>query len=176
MSDSRKYDGGKARMDLVPFADIHVMDIDVPVDTMYEALKLWFHGAPFTLTMPIPRNQLVGLATVFGFGAAKYGARGWEDGIEFSRVYAAAARHAEAHALGELLDPESGLPHVWHFWANVVFIVTFTARGRTDIDDRPPAHPSVRTQLDRMSMLRGQTSDDGVMSPGPDPRNPNGVN
>lgn len=177
MSDSRKYDGGKARLDLVPYPDLHILDIDVPVATMYEALQLWFHGAPFALSMPIPRNQLVGIATVLGFGAAKYGERNWETpGLVYSRLFAAAARHAEAWARGELLDPESGLPHSWHFWCNVVFIVTFTARGRTDLDDRPPAHPSVTSQIDRTVALAAQVSDLGTMSPGPDPAKPNGIN
>jgi hypothetical protein len=170
----KKLDGGKPRMDLIPYPDLHIIDIAVPVDTMYEALQLWFYGAPFALTMPIPRNELVGVATVLGFGAAKYAPRGWEKGIEFSRVFSAAARHAEAWARGELLDPESGYPHAWHFWCNVVFIVTFTSRGRTDLDDRPPAHPSVRSQIDGMTTLRAQI--DGIMSPGPNPAKPNGIN
>jgi hypothetical protein len=177
MTEAKKFDGGKPRLDLVPWPDLHVMDdISIPVETMYETLKLWFFGSPFRLTMPIPRGEIVGVAQVLAMGAVKYGDRNWELGLPFSRIFAAAGRHAEAWARGEILDPESGLSHSSHFWCNVIFLVTFTMRNRADLDDRPPAHAAVREQLDRMTSFVAQTSDSGIMSPGPNPKAPNGVN
>lgn len=148
MTDAKKFDSDKPRLDLIPYPDVRILDLEVPIETMYEALQVWFHGRPFALRMPIPRQQLIGIATVLGFGAAKYGDRNWESGLAYSRVFAAAARHAEAWASGDLLDPESGLLHSWHFWCNVMFLVTFTARDRVDLDDRPAPHPEVRKQIE----------------------------
>jgi hypothetical protein len=148
-----KHDGGKARPDLLPFPDFEITDDRLDLGHAYEALKIWFHGAPFKLEVAIPRAELQYVARVLGFGAAKYVPRGWEAGIAYSRIFAAAARHAEAHARGDYLDEESGLPHASHFWCNVLFLVVFTARGRTDLDDRPTAHPAVRARLDRLQTL-----------------------
>lgn len=56
-----------------------------------------------------------GVATVSGFGATKYAWNGWRyvpNGID--RYTDAMVRHLAAEAKGEVLDPESGLPHAWH--------------------------------------------------------------
>jgi len=171
-----KKDAGKPALDLVPFPDLVLTDSDVPVETMYGALQAWYYGAPLALTLPIPRRHIPGMAAVLGFGAAKYQPRGWEVGIPYSRVFAAAARHAEADYRGEALDPETGFPHAWHFWCNVMFLVTYAARGRADLDDRPPASPRVRDMLDRIAAFAAQTTGNGVMAPGPNPAAKNGIN
>ncbi len=148
MADATKYDSGKSRHDLLPWHEFTENPRDIPVDEMAELLRFWWVGAPHPLQTAIPTRQLHGIATVLGFGAAKYAPRGWESGITFSRVFAAASRHAAALERGELLDPESGLPHQHHFWCNVLFLVVFTERGRTDLDDRPTAVASVVARLD----------------------------
>lgn len=56
-----------------------------------------------------------GVASVSGFGATKYAWDGWRyvpNGID--RYTDAMVRHLAAEAKGEVLDPESGLPHAWH--------------------------------------------------------------
>lgn len=133
MDQTEKKDAGKVRMDLLPFGEFGTDDT---LDEAYLALQQWWARATEHLLVCVPRAALPGVAAVLTFGAAKYEPRGWEKGIAFSRVFAAAARHAEAHRRGELTDPESGLPHADHFWCNVVFIETFETRGRTDLDDR----------------------------------------
>lgn len=153
---TQKLDSGKARYDLIPWGDIPLTDADYPVDAVFEALKTWWTGKPFQLQLPLPRRQVPGLSKVLAMGAAKYAPRGWEKGIEFSRIFAAAARHAQEHLAGENIDPESGLAHENHFWANVVFLVVFTARGRADLDDRPEASAKTRADFDRLEALAAQ--------------------
>lgn len=49
------------------------------------------------------------------FGARKYAWKGWEDVPEgFARYSDAMVRHLTAEAKGEVLDPDSGLPHAAH--------------------------------------------------------------
>lgn len=75
-----------------------------------------------------PRFDLVspeweeGLARVMAYGAVKYADRNWEKGIDVSRCYAALRRHLSAFICGEDIDPESGLPHLMHAQANLMFL------------------------------------------------------
>lgn len=72
----QKFDGGKARYDLIPARPLHE------------------------------------LAELYAMGAAKYGVRNWEKGLEFGRVFAALMRHAWAWWRGERTDPEDGQHHL----------------------------------------------------------------
>jgi len=78
------------------------------------------------------------LARVASYGAAKY-----EDpfnylkGYSWSLSYNAMHRHARAHWAGELIDPESGLPHMAHAAWHALAQVSFQLRG-VGTDDRPP--------------------------------------
>jgi hypothetical protein len=78
---------------------------------------------------------LEGLAQVLTFGATKYAAHNWRNGIEYSRLLAAMARHFSAIQRGEDIDPESGLPHVDHLGCCWMFLSNFT-KTRPDLDDR----------------------------------------
>ena len=62
----------------------------------------------------IPSEYIEGTAAVFGFGAKKYAAHNYRQGIAHSRLVDAALRHLLAILRGEQLDPESGLPHIYH--------------------------------------------------------------
>lgn len=60
-------------------------------------------------------KAISGVASVSAFGATKYAWKGWEhvpDGID--RYTDAMVRHLVQEATGEVLDPDSGLPHAWH--------------------------------------------------------------
>jgi hypothetical protein len=50
---------------------------------------------------------------VLGYGADKYGERDWR-GVDSKRFLAAARRHLNAIAKGEVFDAESGLQHAAH--------------------------------------------------------------
>lgn len=60
-------------------------------------------------------SAIEAVATVSNFGATKYAWGGWryvDDGL--ARYTDALVRHLASEAKGEVLDPESGLPHSWH--------------------------------------------------------------
>ena len=76
----------------------------------------------------IPPEAEASLAAVLTFGANKYGDRNWELGIDEDRLYAARRRHEAAHRTGEILDPESGLPHLWHALTTLAMSITLEIR------------------------------------------------
>lgn len=153
MSDTGyKLDAGRLRPDLIPWNEFQAIPVDYTVPAVAEALQVWWSGRPYPLEMSIPTRQLPGIARVLAFGAAKYAERNWEKGIKFSRVFAAAQRHAMSYNAGEILD-EQGQAHESCFWCNVLFLVVFTSRGRTDLDDRPEPVQAVVERLARVDAL-----------------------
>jgi hypothetical protein len=89
---------------------------------------------------------LLGVGAVLKFGAEKYAAEKWREGIEFSRVYGACLRHLLAFWSGEELDPETGLPHLHHASCCLMFLSSYTGERRgpmycgglyDSLDDRP---------------------------------------
>ena len=54
------------------------------------------------------------MCRVFQFGAQKYERDNYLKGMSGKRLTAAALRHILAHQQGDLLDGESGLPHLAH--------------------------------------------------------------
>jgi Domain of unknown function (DUF5664) len=98
-----------------------------PTAVKYDTGKL-----PISLIDP---EYIEGLAKVLGFGANKYAAHNWRGGIQYSRLISAAYRHLGAINKGEDLDPESGLPHVFHLACCNMFLASMIAH-RPDMDDR----------------------------------------
>lgn len=83
----------------------------------------------------LDRHALEDVARVLAFGANKYAAHNWRQGIAYSRLLDAALRHLFAFAAGEDTDPESGLPHLAHAGCCVMFLQGMT-HTRPDLDDR----------------------------------------
>ena len=73
----------------------------------------------------LSRSALEGCAKVLGFGAEKYAAHNWRQGMEWSRVISSLLRHTMAFNEGEDIDPESGLPHVYHMMCNAMFLADY---------------------------------------------------
>lgn len=167
---SQKRDAGKPRPDLIPWNEFEPAAIDYGVESVAESLRQWWSARPVTLTtLSIPTRQLPGIARVLAFGAAKYAPRGWESGIQYSRLFAAAQRHSTCVVAGDLVDAESGLAHESHFWCNVLFLVVFSARGRVDLDDRPPAVPTVIARFDALRQQLASMMAGGDMTSPPTP-------
>lgn len=83
----------------------------------------------------IPREAILALADILTDGAERYGSGNWETGFGYERIFNALQRHLWAWWSGEDLDPDSGKSHLHHALCNLVFLVTFCARG-TGTDDR----------------------------------------
>lgn len=61
------------------------------------------------------------VAQVAFFGAQKYAKDNWMK-VDPERYRAALARHVKAYLEGEILDPETKLPHVAHIACNCMFL------------------------------------------------------
>ena len=79
-------------------------------------------------------RAIEGVVRVGTFGANKYSDGGWlevQDGVR--RYRDAQLRHESRRAEGELVDPDSGLPHDYHIAWNILAQVELKAR-RGDYD------------------------------------------
>lgn len=78
-------------------------------------MDLLFDGCP---------HALEGVGAVLTYGFKKYhGKHGWKSLADaVSRYEAAMIRHQLKKASGELIDPESGLPHSYHIACNAMFL------------------------------------------------------
>lgn len=83
----------------------------------------------------LPTESLFRIAEVLAFGAKKYGAHNWRAGLHFSRVYGAALRHLLSWGNGEDKDPETGLSHLAHAGACVLFLLEYI-KTHSELDDR----------------------------------------
>ena len=104
-------------------------------------------------------SLMIGAARVLAPGAEKYGERNWERGMKWSRPFGAAIRHMWAWFMGEDLDPETGLHHLWHAGCNLMFLAHYVQYPvYTQFDDRPIAHrpdeqaePDPKTNMDDLT-------------------------
>ena len=88
----------------------------------------------------IPPEALTAMANRLRVGAEKYSERNWETGLQYSRTYSALMRHLLAWWGGEDIDPDpaaQGSSHLEAVLTNAAFLVTYEARKRGDLDDRP---------------------------------------
>lgn len=85
----------------------------------------------------LPPAALDEVVKVFMMGAEKYGDYNWTKGLKFSRCFAAIMRHLWQWWRGEDIDSESGLPHLAHAIATIMFLLTFARYRRVELDDRP---------------------------------------
>lgn len=84
----------------------------------------------------MPWDAARAIVKVLAFGAGKYAPRNWENGMAWSRPFAAMQRHLTAWWEGEKADPETGFSHLWHAGCCCLFLIAFEIRGVGN-DDRP---------------------------------------
>lgn len=101
-------------------------------DTWTEGKKFDEGKAPVDLVCP---DFVLELSRVLGYGATKYEPYNWAKGMAWSRALAAAFRHLYAWMRGEDVDPETGLSHLAHATANLMFLFHFQ-KFRKGTDDR----------------------------------------
>lgn len=111
--DELKKDGGKIRMDLLP----------------YDALEE--------------------VAKVLTYGAKKYKAHGWAEGMNWSRLIGAAGRHLNLEfQQGQDYDTETGLPTLAHAACCLLFLISYQKQGLGQ-DDRRKTKDATGNLLNR---------------------------
>lgn len=105
--------------------------------TVMEAKKFDEGKAPWYL---LPFVALAVVVEVLRLGAVKYGARNWEQGMDYSRLFGAALRHLTDWWEGVDNDGETGLSHLAHACCCILFLLTYTITG-VGRDDRPKTNP-----------------------------------
>lgn len=86
----------------------------------------------------VPPEALQEIISVLNYGATKYAARNWENGIKYGRIFAALMRHMWTWWSGEEKDQESGLSHLAHAGCCIFFLIAHTKRQHLlQYDDRP---------------------------------------
>lgn len=83
----------------------------------------------------IPPDALTEIALVLTMGADKYEPGNWLRGAAWSRYFGAMLRHLFAFWRGEERDPESGLLHLAHAGACLLFLLSYQLQG-LGTDDR----------------------------------------
>lgn len=103
-----------------------------------------FDGGKPDLSL-IPLKALLGVGQVLTYGLIKYKERNNWQKLAPRRVWAAMFRHLADFQAGEVVDKESGMPHIWHAGANMLFLLWMEATGKVcpDMfeDDTPPPPP-----------------------------------
>ena len=92
-------------------------------DVVGEAVRADADKLRYDLIPPIP---IRGLAEVLTAGSKKYADNNWMRGMKWSRCYASLMRHLQAWYSGEDLDPETGISHLHHAAANIMFLQQYS--------------------------------------------------
>lgn len=71
----------------------------------------------------LPFESLQEVVKVLMFGAKKYSRDNWQQVKPKERYIQAAFRHLIAYAMGEKLDPESGINHLAHCTCCLLFLI-----------------------------------------------------
>lgn len=91
----------------------------------------------------VPPDAMWVLSEIYRKGAAKYSARNWEKGMDWSRGIDALERHLLAFKAGEDYDPELQLPHIGSVaWTALALLAWFLRDAGNDdrfkLDHWPP--------------------------------------
>ena len=78
----------------------------------------------------LPIECVEDVVKILTFGAKKYADNNWKLIENSDRYYAALLRHLTEWRKGNLVDDDSGLPHMAHVMCNVVFLMWFEQNGK----------------------------------------------
>ena len=116
-------------------AGVRFVDRGIMQEHKAEPGKKWDKGKlRYDLLPPDVLEQVVQILTD---GAEKYGDRNWEEGISWSRVFAASQRHQWAFWQGKETDEESGCNHLAHAIVNLMFLLRYYNKDMKEFDNRP---------------------------------------
>lgn len=93
-------------------------------------------GKPDLSIVPLALEEAC--ARAFTFGAGKYGRNNYKNGLQYTRLLAAAFRHLKAWNEISTGDPESGLSHLDHAIASLAMLAVSEAEPflKEKYDDR----------------------------------------
>lgn len=103
-----------------------------PEDVKDHAVK--FDGDKPQLEL-VPPSAMIAMGKVLGYGAAKYARYNYLKGMAWTRLMGANLRHCFSWLRGEDIDPESGLPHLYHALASIAMLIESIERSK-GTDDR----------------------------------------
>jgi len=99
---------------------------------------LRFNNGKIDLTQ-CPETIIYAIAATFMKNSDKHGGKypnfNWRRGMDHSKPMACLMRHMMSYQAGEDLDPESGLPHLWHAACNLAMLIEFQY-SCPQLDDR----------------------------------------
>lgn len=75
----------------------------------------------------VPPSLMMAVGAVRTYGVNKYGDSDSWRRVSPDRYLGAMLRHIMAYQAGETIDPESGLPHMWHAACNMAFLIDMDA-------------------------------------------------
>lgn len=83
----------------------------------------------------IPQDALEQVVRVLMFGAEKYGANNWREGMEWTRLSDACERHLKCFMAGYDCDKETGQYHLAHGICCLLFLLSYRLTD-VGVDDR----------------------------------------
>jgi len=101
----------------------------------------------------VPYDAVNEIAKVLTFGAAKYEARNWEKGMDWSRAFGALQRHLTRWFHGQDTDKETRLTHLANAGCCLFFLLSWELR-QVGTDDRPKLDPKVLDHMDSMEFMQ----------------------
>lgn len=105
-----------------PFAYTGKLDGQISLTSETPALK-FDDNKPILSLVPPSLEEAVG--AILTMGAKKYAPNNWKKGLKYSRIVSSLKRHLNEFYKGNLLDTESGKPHLWHAACNLAFLIEY---------------------------------------------------
>lgn len=81
------------------------------------------NGKPILALVPASLDEAVG--DILTLGAKKYSPNNWKKGIDYTRIVSSLKRHLNQFYQGNLIDEESGKPHLHHAACNIAFLIEY---------------------------------------------------
>lgn len=100
----------------------------------------------------VPYDAVNEIAKVLTFGAAKYEARNWEKGMDWSRAFGALQRHLTRWYHGQDKDKETKLTHLANAGCCLFFLLAWELR-QVGNDDRPKLDPALLEHMDNTEFM-----------------------
>jgi hypothetical protein len=101
----------------------------------------------------VPYDAVNEIAKVLTFGAAKYEARNWEKGMDWSRAFGALQRHLTRWFHGQDKDKETKLTHLANAGCCLFFLLAWELR-QVGNDDRPKLDPKLLEHMDSTEFMQ----------------------